>query len=234
MANKKYFWLKLKRDFFKRHDIQIIESMPNGKDYILFYMKLLLESIDHNGHLRFNETIPYDEGMLATITSTNIDVVRSAMSTFIKLKMIEILDDQTIYMAEINKMIGSEVDSAERVRLHRGKLKALQCNEVVTKSNTEIEIDKEQEKDLYFSEKEKIHPLQDMLSRTENISKLPKQLTYEEAIKLEKYDNNLVINILQRMENYAKLTETSLSVYKTVILWIENESKPNGQRYGTG
>ena len=31
--SKTFYWLKLKRDFFKRHDIQIIESMPNGKDY---------------------------------------------------------------------------------------------------------------------------------------------------------------------------------------------------------
>ena len=35
--NKRYYWLKLKRDFFRRHDIQIVENMPNGKDYILFY-----------------------------------------------------------------------------------------------------------------------------------------------------------------------------------------------------
>ena len=41
MADKKYYWLKLKKDFFKRHDIQIIENMPNGKDYVLFYLKLL-------------------------------------------------------------------------------------------------------------------------------------------------------------------------------------------------
>ena len=41
---KKYFWLKLDKDFFKRHDIRIVESMPNGKDYILFYLKLLCES----------------------------------------------------------------------------------------------------------------------------------------------------------------------------------------------
>ncbi len=35
MADKKYYWLKLKKDFFKRHDIKIIESMENGKDYVL-------------------------------------------------------------------------------------------------------------------------------------------------------------------------------------------------------
>ena len=67
---KKYYWMKLKEDFFKRHDTQIIESMPNGKDYIIFYLKLLLESLSHEGALRFNENIPYSEDMLATITRT--------------------------------------------------------------------------------------------------------------------------------------------------------------------
>ena len=66
MANKKYYWLKLDRNFFKRHDIRIVETMPNGKEYVLFYMKLLVESIDHEGQLRFNEMIPYNNEMLAT------------------------------------------------------------------------------------------------------------------------------------------------------------------------
>ena len=72
--DKKYYWLKLKRDFFKRHDIQIIEAMPNGKDYILFYLKLLCESVDHEGNLRFSEQIPYNDQMLSTITNTKINV----------------------------------------------------------------------------------------------------------------------------------------------------------------
>ena len=76
---KTYYWLKLKRDFFKRHDIRIIETMPNGKDYILFYLKLLCESVDHEGNLRFSDQIPYNEDMLATITNTNVDVVRIAI-----------------------------------------------------------------------------------------------------------------------------------------------------------
>jgi hypothetical protein len=46
MAEKRYYWLKLKRDFFKRHDIKIIEAMPNGKDYVLFYLKLLVVGIN--------------------------------------------------------------------------------------------------------------------------------------------------------------------------------------------
>jgi predicted phage replisome organizer len=117
--NKKYYWLKLKRDFFKRHDIRIIEEMPNGKDYILFYLKLLLESIDHEGSLRFSDTIPYNEQMLSVVTNTNIDIVRSAMKLFIELNMMSVFDDQTIYMNEVDKLIGCETEWAKKKRLYR-------------------------------------------------------------------------------------------------------------------
>lgn len=123
-TGKRYYWLKLKRDFFKRHDIRIVEGMPNGKDYVLFYLKLLVESIDHNGLLRFSDTIPYDETMLATITNTNIDIVRAALAIFQKLELMEFMDDQTIFMREVQSMIGSETDYAEKKRLWREEKQA--------------------------------------------------------------------------------------------------------------
>lgn len=143
MENNRYYWLKLKRDFFKRHDIRIVEDMPNGKDYILFYLKMLVESVDHNGELRFSDTIPYNEDMIATITNTNIDIVRAAMQIFTKLEMIEIIDDGTIYMTEVQKMIGSasDNDNAKRQALYRQRKKAenaLISVESVTKSNAEV------------------------------------------------------------------------------------------------
>lgn len=150
---KRYYWLKLQKDFFKRHDIRIIESMPNGKDYILFYLKMLVESVSHEGELRFSETIPYDENMLSAVTNTNVDIVRSAMKVFIELGMMEILDDKTIYMAEVQKMIGSESDSAERMRKHRKQVETSQCDNNVTDGchnveNSDIEIDIEKEIDI--------------------------------------------------------------------------------------
>ena len=154
MAEKRFYWLKLKRDFFKRHDIRIIEEAENGKDYILFYLKLLLESIDHDGALRFSDTVPYNERMLSIITNTNIDVVRSAMKMFIELRMIEILDDETIYMVEVQKLIGSAVDTDEANRQRRcrerKKMLALQsCDTNVTNSHesTSIDIDTDKEKE---------------------------------------------------------------------------------------
>lgn len=126
MSEQRYYWLKLKRDFFKRHDIRVVEEMPNGKDYILFYMKLLVESIDHEGALRFSETIPYNSQMLSIVTNTNPDVVEKAIQIFKELKMIEVLDDGTIYMAEVARMIDSAVDTpaARKMRRYRERKKA--------------------------------------------------------------------------------------------------------------
>jgi predicted phage replisome organizer len=143
--NKKYYWLKLKRDFFKRHDIRIIEEMPNGKDYILFYLKLLLESVDHEGELRFSDTIPYNEQMLSVVTNTNIDIVRAAMKLFVELNMMSVYDDQTIYMNEVDKLIGGETKWAEKKRLQRAKEDNVP--QLSSKCPTEIELEKELKKD---------------------------------------------------------------------------------------
>jgi len=51
MTESKFYWLKLQRDFFKRSDIMVVENMPNGKEYVLFYLKLLLERISHKEEL---------------------------------------------------------------------------------------------------------------------------------------------------------------------------------------
>lgn len=163
--SKKYYWLKLQHDFFERDEIKVIEAMDNGKDYIIFYMKLLLKSIKTEGELRFSKAIPYNEKMLATITNTNIDIVRAALTMFIELHLIERWSDKTLYMKETQNMIGSETDAAARMRRYRER-KALAENKEkrnivtpelldVTKSYTEIDIEKE--KDIEIEKEEDIY-----------------------------------------------------------------------------
>lgn len=148
MADGVLYWLKLKRDFFRRHDIRIVESMPNGKDYVLFYLKLLCESLDHEGSLRFSDTIPYSDEMLSALTSTNIDIVRSAVKVFVELHMMELLDDGTLFMTELHKMAGKQADNpnANRQRRFRERQKADTATEAlperyggVTKNNESLE-----------------------------------------------------------------------------------------------
>jgi predicted phage replisome organizer len=157
---KKYYWLKLERNFFKRHDIRIIEDMPNGKEYVLFFMKILVESIDHEGKLRFNELIPYNDQMLATITNTNIDIVRSAIKLFQSLNLLELWDDQTIYVNDTAKMLGEKSEWAVKKAEWRAKQIEEKTNVGQKKDNVrqEKEIEKEIELDIdKDSSKKRVH-----------------------------------------------------------------------------
>lgn len=188
-----YYWLRLKRDFFKRHDIRVVEEMENGKDYILFYLKLLCESVDHEGYLRFSDEIPYNEKMLSTITNTNIDIVRVAIKVFSELGMMDIMDDGTYYMSGVERMIGiAEQDEHTRestrlrVQAYRERKKQ---SEALTKrySNVtcngdidielDIELDKESDKNIKEKniKKEKRHKYgtyQNVLLSDEQLEKL--------------------------------------------------------------
>jgi len=148
---ERYYWLKLDKGFFKRHDITIIEDMPNGKDYVLFLLKLMLESVDHEGTLRFSDTIPYNEAMLASVTRTNVDVVRSAMKIFIELGIVEIFDDKTLYLHEVAKLLDSETYAARRKREQREDSTA---GDIVPQLSPACPQEKEIEKDI-DTEKEK-------------------------------------------------------------------------------
>jgi predicted phage replisome organizer len=204
MSEKKYFWLKLDRNFFKRHDIRIIEEQENGKDYILFYLKLLVESIDHDGCLRFSESIPYNEKMLAVVTNTNIDIVRQAIKVFSELKMMQVLDDKTIYMCEVQKMIGSRTDAADRMKRHRENKQLIEnkgddvtCYNPLQKSYTEKEKElyKEQESELNttcaFEKFYAAYPLKK--------SKAPARQKFEAAVKKQKIITVQALDVFTNM-----------------------------------
>lgn len=122
---KLYYWLKLRGDFFQSHQIRILEGMPNGKEYAYFLLKLMAESISHEGRLRLTDTIPYNEELFASLTNTNIDIVRAAIKAFESLGLVEIMDDGTYYMTQVQKMIGSAAnnDNANRQRRFREREK---------------------------------------------------------------------------------------------------------------
>ena len=122
----RYYWLKMPKDFFKRHDIKIIEGFEDGKAIVLFYIKLLCESIDHNGRLRYSDEIPYTEDMLSAVTNTDKNIVTKAMELLQKLALIKVLDDKTIFMTQVPKMTGSETESASYMREYRAQQEVMQ------------------------------------------------------------------------------------------------------------
>ena len=228
MSEKKFYWLKLKRDFFKRHDIRIVEEMPNGKDYILFYLKMLLESLDHDGALRFSETIPYNEQMLAVITNTNIDIVRAAMEVFKQLNMIDILDDSTIYMNEVDKLIGSETAAAERKRRQRAAENATKpallssnCDIVTPMSQiSHIEIEKDIEIEKEKQKKEK--PARHKFGEYNNVLLSDSDF--------EKLQTEFPTDYKERIERLSSYKASTGKSYKNDLATIRNWARRDGEK----
>ena len=133
--NKRYYWLKLPEDFFQSETIRWLEEQPNGIYYSNFYLKLCLMSINDNGMLirRVGEMyIPYDIKRLSELTNIKSDTIMIAINLLKKLGLLEVLDNGAFYLNQVKNMVGSESESAKRVRKHRNKTKALQCNETET------------------------------------------------------------------------------------------------------
>ena len=123
MNEKRFYWLKLQKEFFKRHDIKYIETLPEGREIAFFYIKLMVESVDHDGELRFSPELPYSNEMLASVTDTPLNIVEISMKTLQELKMININENGTIIIPKVVKMIdsASDTDGARRVRRYREK-----------------------------------------------------------------------------------------------------------------
>lgn len=217
---KRFYWLKLDRNFFKRHDIRIIEALDNGKgkEYVLFYLKLLVESIDHDGALRFSQAIPYDEQMLSVVTNTDLEIVGQAIDIFKRYGLMEIDDDGTIFMTGLPNMVGSEADSTARVRKYRENIKkALQCNTDETSSNAEETSGNQSEtqskskskskKKSKEKEKEK-EPEQDLFDRFWAV--YPRKVGKKDAVKAWnklKPDETLTIQIIEGVERWKLSTQ---------------------------
>ena len=161
MAEKKYYWLKLPRNFFGKHYIKILRAKENGELLVLFYMWMLTEAIDHEGRLRYSEDIPYDEEMLAEASGFALHIVTQALQQFTKLQLVITESDGTLFMPKSIEMIGSESASAQRVREYRERknskekkpetVENTESNDNVTKCNSDVQktnIEKELEKEL--------------------------------------------------------------------------------------
>ena len=156
--NRKYYYLKLKENYFDDDSIVLLESMQDGVLYSNILLKLYLKSLKHGGRLQLDEDIPYTAQMIATITRQQIGTVERALQIFLKLGLVEVLDSGTFYMSNIELLIGQSSTEAERKRAARlqnkslsaprtngGHLSDIRPPELEIKKEIDIEIEKERE-----------------------------------------------------------------------------------------
>lgn len=144
---KKYYWLKLKEDFFEEKQIKYLRSLPDGDKLVIAYLKMQLKSLKTEGFIKYDSVLPSNIEELAMILDEDTNIIQLMIKALEQTKALEILDDGSFYMIAMQDLIGKEGQSAERVRQFRARKKQelLQCNTDVTECNTEIELEKEKE-----------------------------------------------------------------------------------------
>lgn len=142
--NKKYYYLKLKENFFDSDSMVLLESMPDGILYSNILMKMYLKSLRNDGYLVLNNAIPYNAQMIATVTRHQIGTVEKALEIFKQLGLIDVLDSGAIYMSDIQLFVGKSSTEADRKRESRMKIKQaeqLAIGQMSAKRSREKEIE---------------------------------------------------------------------------------------------
>lgn len=123
MSNiKKYYWIKLKTDFFDLPTIDWLMEQENGCEYVLLYQKLCLMAANNGGTLIRQVgdlQIPYDAKKIAVITNFRLDIVIAAMDLYKKIGLVCEQDGGVLFLPYVLEIVGSESESAARVRKHR-------------------------------------------------------------------------------------------------------------------
>ena len=120
--NRKYYYLKLKENFFDSDSIVLLEDMKDGILYSNILLKLYLKSLKNGGKLQLDENIPYTAQMIATITRQQVGTVERALQIFLKLGLVEPLQNGALYMSNIELLIGQSSTEGERKRRARLEL----------------------------------------------------------------------------------------------------------------
>ena len=120
--NKKYYYLRVKENFYDSDEMIILESMPDGFLYSNILIKLYLRSLKKNGKLMFNDRIPFNSEMLSKITRHPVAIVEKAVSIFKEMNLIDVLDNGAIFMLDIESFIGKSNTEADRKRNYRRRI----------------------------------------------------------------------------------------------------------------
>lgn len=152
MANKKYYWLKLKKDFFKDRRMKKLRKIAGGPVYTIIYLKLQLLSLDNNGVIEFEGV---EDNLVEELELEIDETAEDIQATLFLLEKwgIAELKEEDLFLPEVVENTGKETAAAKRVRKHRENKQMLLCNTHVTKCNTEIELDIEKEKELLLEDK---------------------------------------------------------------------------------
>jgi len=154
---KKYYWLRLKEEFFKSLAMKKLRRIAGGDTYTIIYLKMQLLSLRDEGYLYFEGVENTFAEELALALDEDEENVKVTLSYLQSVGLIQQISETEFLLNEVPALIGKETDKAEIMRKKRAqeKQKMIESgNNVtaqlppVTNCYTEIEIEKEKEIDI--------------------------------------------------------------------------------------
>lgn len=165
--NKRYYWLKLKKDFFDSKEMKKLRKFAGGDTYTIIYLKMQLLSLADEGKLYFDGVEDSFADEIALQIGEDSENVRMTFAYLQKVGLMELRTESELFLTDVPYMIGTETDKAAIMRKKREQKKQNvldtgnnvtqqlpNSSPTVTKSYTEIEIEKdidteiEKEKDI--------------------------------------------------------------------------------------
>lgn len=150
LADKRYYWIQLKEGFFKQKEIKKLRKIAGGDTYTVIYLKMLLKAVQQGNKLYFEGVEETFHEEIALELDEDPENVKVTIAFLERQGLIRVLSEDEVLLSQCEEMVGSESESAARVRRYREK-KALQSNGGVTpllqNGNTDIEKDIDTEKD---------------------------------------------------------------------------------------
>ena len=162
MAERRYYWLKFKDDFFDSKRIKKLRKMAGGDTYVIIYLKMQLKALRTEGVLEFTGVEQDFADELALDIDESPDDVRVVLSFLLTYGMCECSDNVHYFLPYVIENTGSETASTQRWRDWKAR-KALETNTTPTlpqrTANVEKEIEKEKDIESRERDREKNNTL---------------------------------------------------------------------------
>ena len=224
---KKYYWIKLRTDFFNQETIDFLLSQQNGCEYVVLYQMLCLQTANTGGSL-INQVgemiVPYNiEKIVRDTKYFDYDTIVVALELYKKIGLIYEEDNGNLKISDIDKMIGSETIWAEKKRLYREKQKLIE-NEKDNVLDNFREENRDKSIDIRYkildNNKKEIYKEKEKYGEFKNVL-----LTDEEYHKLEK--SNLLPYIEKLSSYIASKNKKYKSHYATILTWSRKDNSNN-------
>lgn len=136
---KRYYWLKLKTNFFDSKEMLRLRSIAGGDTYTIIYLKMLLLSLKTDGLLEYDGVDATQDEEIALLLRESLDNVKLTIAFLKRVGLLEVVNKNDFFLNQVPVLTGSEAESTvrsqkcrqlkrEAVEQIEGDEKTLQCN----------------------------------------------------------------------------------------------------------